>query len=219
MVSAAQSVFSAFAAAGQTFGGFAIHNYRDSYLSGTLSGWPATNPAFAPPVPEFSESGVENAASLLGGSIVPGELITIVGKNLGPGAPVGMQVVKGMVTTTLAGVRVLFNGIPAPVVLASSAQVNAIVPFELSGASAAIQVEYSGLVSAPVNMTVAESAPGIFTVDAIGTGAIAAWNQDGSFNSSANPAMPGSLVPLFLTGAGQTTPAGIDGLCPFGKAA
>jgi GH18 family chitinase len=38
-----QSVFIQFAAVNQTFGGFAVHNYRDSYLNGTLPGWPATN--------------------------------------------------------------------------------------------------------------------------------------------------------------------------------
>ncbi len=40
----AQSAISQFSAHNQTFGGFAINNYRDSYLSGTISGWPATNP-------------------------------------------------------------------------------------------------------------------------------------------------------------------------------
>jgi len=44
MDSAAQSVVAQIAAAGQGFGGFSVHNYRDSYLNGQLSGWPATNP-------------------------------------------------------------------------------------------------------------------------------------------------------------------------------
>ncbi len=36
-------------------------------------------------------------------------------------------------------------------------------------------------------------------------------NQDGSLNSSSNPAPIGSIVTLFVTGEGQTTPAGVDG--------
>lgn len=44
MDAAAQSVYSQLAAASLTFGGFSIHNYRDSYLSGTVPGWPLTNP-------------------------------------------------------------------------------------------------------------------------------------------------------------------------------
>ncbi len=212
MNSAAQSVYSQFAAANESFGGFAIHNYRDSYLNGSLSGWPATNAVFGAPAPQFSASGVTNAASLQGDSIAPGEVITISGQNLGPGLPLGMQVVNGTVTTHLGGVRVLFNGTPGPVLFAYSNQVTAIVPFELEGPSVSIQVEYSGITSDPVSMSVAESAPGIFTVNGSGTGPIVAWNQDGSINSSANPAAPGSVVSMLVTGGGQTTPAGIDGL-------
>lgn len=211
MNSAAQSVYNQFAAANESFGGFAIHNYRDSYLNGSLSGWPATNTVLGAPAPQFSASGVANAASLQAGSIAPGELITISGENLGPGLPLGMQVINGTVSTSLGGVRVLFNGIPGPVVFAYANQVTAIVPFEIEGQSAAVQVEYSGVTSAPVNMPVALAAPGIFTVDGSGVGPIAAWNQDGSLNSSGNPAAPGSVVAMFLTGAGQTTPAGVDG--------
>jgi len=212
MNSAAQSVYSQFAAANESFGGFAVHNYRDSYLNGSLSGWPATNAVFGAPAPQFSASGVLNTASLRGDSIAPGEVITISGENLGPGLPLGMQIVDRTVTTRLGGVRVLFNGIPGPVLFAYSNQVTAIVPFELEGPSATVQVEYSGATSAPVNMPVALSAPGIFTVDGSGTGPIAAWNQDGSINNTANPAAPGSVVTMYVTGGGQTTPAGIDGL-------
>jgi uncharacterized protein (TIGR03437 family) len=177
-----------------------------------VSGWPATNTAFTAATPQFSASGITNAASVAGGSIAPGELITISGENLGPGLLLGMQVANGRVAASLGGVRVLFNGIPGPVVFAYSNQVTAIVPFKLEGKSAAVQVEHSDTPSTPVNVPVAPSAPGIFTVDGSGTGQIAAWNQDGSFNSSASPAAAGSSVMLLVTGAGQTTPAGIDGL-------
>jgi hypothetical protein len=44
MNAVAQSVVNQFSAVNQTFGGFAVNNYRDSYLSGTISEWPATNP-------------------------------------------------------------------------------------------------------------------------------------------------------------------------------
>jgi GH18 family chitinase len=44
MNAVARSVFIQFAAVNQTFGGFAVHNYRGSYLNGMLPGWPATNP-------------------------------------------------------------------------------------------------------------------------------------------------------------------------------
>jgi len=89
--------------------------------------------------------------------------------------------------------------------------VTAIVPFGIESESAAVQVEHSGTASSRVNVPVAASAPGIFTVDGSGTGQIAGWNHDGSFNSSASPAATGSSVMLLVTGAGQTAPAGVDG--------
>ena len=36
-------------------------------------------------------------------------------------------------------------------------------------------------------------------------------NQDGTVNSTANPAAAGSYVFVYATGEGQTTPGGIDG--------
>jgi hypothetical protein len=56
MNSVARSVVSQFSAVSQTFGGFAINNYRDSYLSGAISGWPATNPNFPMPIHFFTHT-------------------------------------------------------------------------------------------------------------------------------------------------------------------
>jgi uncharacterized protein (TIGR03437 family) len=54
-------------------------------------------------------------------------------------------------------------------------------------------------------------APGIFTTDASGAGQAAAINEDGSLNSPIHPAQRGSIVTVFCTGEGQTTPPGVDG--------
>ena len=64
---------------------------------------------------------------------------------------------------------------------------------------------------------VAPTAPGIFTLNASGTGPGAILNAaDESINSAANPAAPGDWVSIFATGAGATTPAGVDGLLATG---
>jgi uncharacterized protein (TIGR03437 family) len=55
-------------------------------------------------------------------------------------------------------------------------------------------------ITVPVNAT----APAILTQDPSGTGQAAAINQDGTVNSIANPAKPGSIVSLYVTGAGAT---------------
>ena len=59
----------------------------------------------------------------------PGELISIYGAGLGPVGGVGPVLdQRGFVPTTVGGVRVLFEGIPGPVLYSSNGQVNAIVP-------------------------------------------------------------------------------------------
>ena len=45
----------------------------------------------------------------------------------------------------------------------------------------------------------------------MGKGELAALNEDGSVNSAANPAAVDSVVSVFATGLGATTPAGVDG--------
>ena len=217
MNSAAQSVTAQTAAVGQSFGGFSVHNYRDSYLNGRLTGWPATNPfGLLPPLtPTFSAASVVNSASLTGGAVAPGELISIFGANLGPAVPVGPQLVGGKVATNLAGVRVLFNGVAGSMILSYATQLNVLVPFDVAGsASVTIEVQYNNLTSAAVTIAVAASSAGIYTMSSSGAGQAAALNADYSYNSSDHPASPGSFVTLYMTGVGQTNPAGIDGSVP-----
>jgi uncharacterized protein (TIGR03437 family) len=217
MNAAVQSVYSQVAAANLAFGGFSINNYRDSYLSGTVTGWPSTNPGLLGLPPQFTAASVVNAAGMSGGSIAPGEVTSIFGQNLGPASPLGPQVVNGALTTNLGGVEVLFNGIPAPMILAYSTQLNCVAPFEIQGSSSvSIEVQYAGLSSAPVSVAVATAAPGIFTANSSGQGPAAALNQDYSYNTSAHPAAAGSAVMLYVTGTGAITPNTADGSVNLG---
>jgi uncharacterized protein (TIGR03437 family) len=73
-------------------------------------------------------------------------------------------------------------------------------------------VEYQGVRSEPFEVTVAATAPGLFTADSSGKGQGAILNEDGATpNSAANPVVPGSIVVLWGTGEGITDPPGIDG--------
>lgn len=112
----------------------------------------------------------------------------------------------------LAGARILFNGIPAPMLYTSATQASAIVPFALDGAaSAEVVAQYQGRVSAPFRVTVSGADPGLFSADRTGTGPGAILNQDGSLNSNSNPAAPGTVAVLFGAGFGQTTPPSVEG--------
>ena len=150
-----------------------------------------------------------NSATFQPGPLSAGMLFTIIGTDLGPAQAVSGNVVNGRFTTALAGVRVLFDGIAAPVLYASSTQINAAVPYQLFGrAFTQMTVEYNGVSSTALAPRIADTAPGIFTID--GTRA-AALNQDGTINGPGNAAQAGTVVVLYTTGEGQTSPGGIDG--------
>ena len=90
---------------------------------------------------------VLNAATFFGQRpISPGELVSLTGIGLGPESGVSYQpAADGSVPRELAGVKVLFNGEPAPLLYVQSQQINAIAPFELAGqSSTTVQVQYKG---------------------------------------------------------------------------
>jgi uncharacterized protein (TIGR03437 family) len=155
---------------------------------------------------------VVNAASNLPGPIAPGEIVVLIGAGIGPAQLISAQVGSdGLYDAQLSGTAVQFNGISAPIIYTSATQVAAIVPYEVSGGSAQVMVTYQGQTSAPITTAVASSAPGLFTLDSTGRGQAAAVNPNGSINSASTPAPIGSIVSLYATGEGQTTPAGVDG--------
>ena len=157
-----------------------------------------------PSQPTIADHAVVNAASFRDGSVAPGEVVTIFGSNLGPRRLTGYQLTTShFVSTTLAQTRVLFDGVPAPLLYVRNDQLSAIVPYAVTGhADTELVVEHNGIPSRTLTIPVSESAPGLFNV---------ALNGDLSRNSTSNPAAPGSIVVLYGTGAGQTNPAGIDG--------
>ncbi len=162
--------------------------------------------------PFFSGNTVVHGASYLRNYVSPGQVLAIFGSGLGPQEPAAGQVTSGRYPTKLAGVEVFMGGLPAPLLYVSANQINVVAPFGLlTGNNASVQISYSDAPSEMVQAGTFASAPGIFTASQNGQGQAAALNQDGGVNSSTNPAHPGAVVRLFFTGAGQTTPAGVDG--------
>jgi uncharacterized protein (TIGR03437 family) len=128
------------------------------------------------------------------------ELISLYGIGLGPDPAVTAQLQNNAYPTSIGGVQVLVGGTAAPLLYAGPGQINAIVPSRLTTSSVRIDVVTpTGTIQGPT-LPVADSAPGIFVSP--NTGMAAALNQDGTVNSPANPAAPGSIVSLFATGGG-----------------
>ncbi len=163
--------------------------------------------------PEASSVTMVNAASGVDGSIAPGEIITIFGTGLGPDTPViGQPGSDGKFPTQLGGTTVSVGGTNGPVIYTSATQVSAIVPYStVIGTTPDVTVTFQGQTFTASAVPVAGASPGIFTANAAGTGQAAAVNQDGSLNTPNSPAQLGSIISLYVTGEGQTNPAGIDG--------
>lgn len=165
------------------------------------------------------DGGVVSSASFTGGAVSPGQLISIFGLNIGtPDQQSGSIESDGRLSDNLANVRVFFDGNPAPLLMVTPAQINAIVPFEVSGkATTLMQVQNNDVWSNPVVLSVAPALPAVFTLTQTGKGQIAALNvnqKDGSVtvNGALNAAPRGSIVTLYATGAGMGDGGNEDGL-------
>jgi uncharacterized protein (TIGR03437 family) len=131
-----------------------------------------------------------------------GEVLRLLGKNLGPATLTPGIVNAGFLATTVAGVQVTFDGIPRPLLSVSAGEIDLVAPFELAGASTTtVQVLYNGAKSNAVQVAVSAHALQVLGV----------FNGDFFPNSASNPAKPGSPICLYLSGVGQTNPPSQDG--------
>jgi uncharacterized protein (TIGR03437 family) len=165
-------------------------------------------------------------------AIAPGELLTVFGERLSAGATTPPA---GQFPTSLGGVSVAVNGIASPLLYVGPQQINLQAPFAIAGAAQA-NITFA---SAQLNLSdsrtlaIAASNPVAFLdtvtqpASLIGcqlngpygehyqvyneTPLPLAFNADGSRNSCADPAAPGSTVTLYLAGLGVTSPAQVTG--------
>ena len=137
--------------------------------------------------------------------IAPGEMISISGRGLGPETTVGAQLdASGNVATALSGTRVLFDGVPAPLISVQASSVVCMTPFEVSGqTTTSVQIERNGVAMPGV-------IAGVKPVT-LNPNVLVIVNADGTLNSMSNPAIIGQPVILYATGFGGTTPSVPDG--------
>ncbi len=157
------------------------------------------------PVRFFAE-GLVNAANFTR-PIAPGSIASVFGVAIAPDSAVtGGLDASGGVETTVGGVRVLFDGVPAPIFFGIGGQLNIQAPYELAGRSrATMRIERDGVGIGTAEVEIAPTAPGIFAL-AGGTGQVVAFNQDGTLNAAGNPERHGRVLVLFATGGGVNSP-------------
>ncbi len=151
--------------------------------------------------PAIFTNGTVNAADYTR-SFAPGAIISIFGTNLAVSTQAAPQI---PLVGTLAGTSVLVGGSPTPLLYVSPSQINAQLPYGLSG-NTAIQVKTAAGTSNTDTISVAARAPKIFTVDFSGqnTGTVTSFGSNYLFNS-ANPDYPAAVISIWLNSVGATT--------------
>jgi uncharacterized protein (TIGR03437 family) len=158
----------------------------------------------------LNPQGVLNAASFAppGFPISPGGFITLFGTGL------ASQTVKATsfpFPQTLDNVQVSINGTPAPIYSVTPTQISAVVPYAIAGKTATIVATVENVKSNSVEVPLAPTAPGIFTLANNGLGDGAILHADYTVVNQQNPATPGETVQVFLTGLGAVSPGVQDG--------
>ena len=151
--------------------------------------------------PPFSFNAPVNAASGAPG-LSPGGIATIFGANLTKGIRAAAPFPWPL---SLAGVQILLDGKPAPVLFVSDSQVNFLAPGELSVGSVKLAVVAAGVeaeLPAPAPVTLVS--PGIFFDAATGYGSI--LNAGTTLTTTDQPAARGDYGEIYATGLG---PAGL----------
>jgi uncharacterized protein (TIGR03437 family) len=140
----------------------------------------------------------------------PGGLITVYGSNLSPTNQATSQI---PVPTALANSCITVNGQPIPLIFVSPGQVNAQMPFQAVGAETVV-VHTPGGISNNFNLIVQPNSPAVFLSGVAGPETnlpTIIRVANGLLATDSNPIHPGDELVIYLTGLGQTNPAGNTG--------
>ena len=158
--------------------------------------------------PALPSAGVVNAAGFRPGPLAPGSFLVLFGENL-------MQSTATASTfplpTTLAGVTLRINGVPAPIYYVSPTQVSAQIPYETAPGAGTAVLTVGGSSLPAVTFTVQAVSPGIFIDPANWA---LAQDANGVSISPTRPAPAGSYVVVYGTGQGS-----VDNPVPTGAPA
>jgi uncharacterized protein (TIGR03437 family) len=138
-------------------------------------------------------------------------VVSLFGSAIGPAEPAFARLdADGRLAKELSGTQVFINGQPVPLLYAGPAQINAVVPFGLTGAEASFVVRTGGADLPAMTAPVTDASPAVFVNGVL--------NQDNTLNSASNPARPGTIVQIWGTGAGPVDPLPADGEIGTGAA-
>lgn len=184
--------------------------------AGCLLGASQPQPRVAP---DYTTASIVNAADNQSGALAPNAIATIYGANLSYStASIGASNIYGTLLPTVLGsseTRVFVNNFPANLYYVSPAQINFLVPPNLSPGPAVVQVLTDSTAGPAIQLMLGAVAPGLFQLDAQTAVATAV---DGSVLTSSSPAKPGDIVILWATGLGVVNPPVVYGQVPLDAA-
>jgi uncharacterized protein (TIGR03437 family) len=184
---------------------------------------PAGSPvALAPDPLTTATPAVALVANAEGGvaTIAPNSWVEIKGSNLGPAGDTRIwgnsDFVNNQLPTSLDGVSVTVNGVPAYVYYISPTQVNILTPPNAISGSVPVQVSDNGVVSANFMVQAQAESPSFFIFG--GGPYIAAIHADGSYIGPTSlypglttPAQPGETIQMYANGFGSTSTSVVSG--------
>jgi uncharacterized protein (TIGR03437 family) len=192
------------------------------YNSGTLNRlWLALAALFCGAAwgqaPSYSAAGIVNASDYSPAPFAPNSVLSLFGTNMAYStATVSQSNISGnKLPTQLAGVSVLVENSPAPLLFVSSGQttpfvpgqINFLVPSDQIPGNVTVQVVRQGVAGPAVTITLMDAAPALFAdPNHAGYAMAQDWNAGSTAATPAAPAHPGDMIVLYATGLGHTAP-------------
>ncbi len=143
--------------------------------------------------------------------VAPGGLISVFGSQM---SPVNMATSQIPLPTALGDSCLSINGAPVPLLFVSTQQINAQLPYNVSGSSS-LTIHSPAGISNNFLFTVQPTAPSVFLSGTAGpdTGLATIVRADNNqLITPTNPIHPKDTVVIYLTGMGATLPAVTAGL-------
>ncbi len=172
--------------------------------------------SFGTKMPPQSGSGVfidpqrvlNGASFALGYPVSPGGFVTLFGTGLSTQTATAATLPFPL---SLGGVTATVNGKSAPIYFVSPTQISLVVPYSTTGSTATVVVTANNVKSNSVEVPLAATAPGIFSLPRNGLGDAAILHADYSVVNADSPAKANEVVQVFLSGLGAVQPAVNDG--------
>jgi len=174
-------------------------------LEAVKLGGEVVDTAILAPPPLAGAQAAANSASYTS-ALAPGGLVSIFGRRL---AVSEAQANRLPLPVDLAGTSVTLNGRKLPLFYVSATQINAQLPYDVTGTVKLQVTTINGSVDVPVE--IAAVAPAIFVFNGPAGLVPAITHSNGVLVSAAAPARPGEILTVYMTGLGRLNAELLEG--------